>query len=316
MPTKPAKAKKPVKPKERAKGMPKSPKIIETPQGELKQFPIDMLKFETMLQPRKGDASTPVGGLYEFHVEDLRESIRKGDKLPPIRVFAVAGRGNVVTRGHHRTEAYRREGRKQVPVEFFPDKTWLEAVVDANQEQEGDSTSPLKRDHEAKRQAVLHMLQILRDGGKSWTNRKIAAHTGTSDDLVAKMILRMAPQVSPPTTEPAKPVVKEGKDGKQYKEPVKKPKASNPDPPKPPAIGTDATPSRERPPLDTPPARVFDLHKFETEVGATYRQIDNLGATYSVMHGTRTEGLRRLLQEFKAEFVKFHEELEQTRKGK
>lgn len=285
------------KPKAKAKPAPKKGPPAP-PKGKLQDFPIDMLKFEPELQPREGDGSTPIGGLFGYHIADLRAAIRRKEVLPPIKVWIVGGKGNLVTDGHHTTEAYRQEGYKTIPAEVF-EGSWLEAVAAANGANEEHKA--LKRSHADKRRAVSNMLKVLRETGESWSNARIAAACKVSDDLVGNMMMR----------EPAPVVVNDdtgtrvGVDGRKYKAPgTKKKKADKP---------------TEEPTDDTPtptPVAAFDFHGFETHAGVVLRDIDALAKIHGVLNTPRTEGMRRLYREFHQEFTQWHTELENQAAGK
>ena len=63
------------------------------------------------------------------HVADLRRALRNGGELDPVLVFA-AGRWFYLIDGHHRLQAYRREDKRDIPVEAF-EGTPEEAVLAA-----------------------------------------------------------------------------------------------------------------------------------------------------------------------------------------
>lgn len=283
------------------------------PKGKLQDFPIDMLKFEPELQPRKGDATSPIGGLFAYHVNDLREAIKHKEPLPPVQVWIVAGRGNLVTDGHHTTEAYRQEGKKTVPAEVR-EGTWLDAVAAASQA--NSQHKALKRTNEDKRQAVRNLLTALREAKVAWSNSRVAKWCSVGDDLVAAMLLRQPPP-SETKVEGGEEVKKLGVDGRAYKGSAGKKKTKR--------KGTTAEPAEEpvialavvTPPV---PQGVFDFHAFESHAGVVMRDIDALAKVYSVLNTPRTEGMRRLYREFHQEFTQWHKELASQaageRKGK
>lgn len=305
-------------PKAKAKGKPSGDDL---PKGKLADFPIEMLKFEPELQARVGDASLPVGGLFSYHVEDLRAAIRRGEKLPPVQVWAVPGRGNLVTDGHHSTEAYRLEGRKKIPCEVH-EGSWLDAVKAAAQA--NAQHRALKRTGDDKRRAVKSLLTALREAGESWTNARVAKWVRVSDDLVGSVLLRMAPDHNGPA-----PTAKLGADGKVYKADVGAKKAKvtgktpeTPETPKPEAekpaektadpsltMGADKTPAPAPVPVTSQSPAVFDFPAFETHVGVIERDIDKAAGAYNAKLSKRADGLRRLLREFKAEFTGWVDDL-------
>lgn len=297
------------------KPAPKRPPDDEQPKGVLKDFPIDMLKFEPALQARVGDASTPIGGLYSYHVEDLRGAVRRKESLPPVQVWIVPGRGNLVTDGHHTTEAYRLEGRKTVPAETH-EGTWLDAVKAASAA--NAQHKALKRTNEDKRRAVLNLLTALKEAKETWSNGRVAKWCQVGDDLVAALVLRTQ-AVAPDSAAP-----KKGSDGREYKASVgkgKKEKKGKPSAIVAPPVATDPEPVAPKAepttaPAEVPSARVFDFPAFEGRVGAVYRDIDAVGLMFGLNHAPRTEGIRRLLREFKAEFQEWYNELSNKAKEK
>lgn len=272
------------------------PTATSSPKGKLQDFPINMVRFHVGMQARRGDASTPVGGLYADHVADLRAAIRGGAKLPPVQIWSVPGEGNLVADGHHTVEAARQEGLKIVPAEVH-EGTILQAILAATGANP-HAGAPLKMTNEEKRSAVTMTLLALRQHGESWTNARIAQHCHVGDDLVAACIMRLpADQSSETTTGP-----KVGKDGKKYKA-GKGPKVKKAE--KEPAPATKAVAASPA----TVAVKNFDLKEFEGKVGGLDRDIDNLGRLYGAIQTVEHDALRRLLREFKAEFLAWNAKL-------
>lgn len=278
------------------------PTVTSGPKGKLQDFPINMVRFHVGMQARKGDASTPVGGLYADHVADLRAAIRGGAKLPPVQIWSVPGEGNLVADGHHTVEAARQEGLKTVSAEVH-EGTILQAILAATGANP-HAGAPLKMTNEEKRSAVTMTLLALRQHGESWTNARIAQHCHVGDDLVAACIMRLpADQSSETTTGP-----KVGKDGKNYKA-GKGPKAKK--------TGKELVITKSDGTSTTEQfggsvklaAKMFDLKDFESKVGVLDRDIDNLGRLYGAIQTVEHDALRRLLREFKAEFLAWNAKL-------
>jgi hypothetical protein len=70
-----------------------------------------------VFQCRQDDSFGEVKRLSKSHIEELRERLKLSE-LDAITVFNVGGSWYVID-GHHRLEAYRLEGRKQIPVTVF-----------------------------------------------------------------------------------------------------------------------------------------------------------------------------------------------------
>lgn len=310
VPAKTPKAKKPaskkpavVKKKPEPKAGPPQTKGVE------KDFPIDMILRDHMAyQMRDPSAPGMKAGVVAFHVEDIRQAVKARQPVQRVRVWTVAGKGNVLTNGFHTVEAYALEGRKTVPALVFEGEEW-QAKLDATQANKDHDAGPLKRTNDDKRRAVLETLLLDREKGLRWSNNKIAEHTGTSGDLVATMRMRL-----PKLEGEEKKTV--GRDGKERKNPTPKKTAPKPaaaptiaseekdadgfpltytDPPKP----AEATPT---PTATLAPSQRFDTKRFDADWGATYREIDILGNAFGVNHVPRIENLRRLCREFRDEF--------------
>ncbi|MFT4079690.1 ParB/RepB/Spo0J family partition protein [Rhodomicrobium sp.] len=90
-----------------------------------------LMKRPELFQPRAFGARD---GLDEYHVTNLRKALRakgRGGDLDPVLVLATKS-GAVVLDGHHRVIAYEREGRPDVPVEWF-DGSLKDAIAVAGQ---------------------------------------------------------------------------------------------------------------------------------------------------------------------------------------
>lgn len=285
----------------------------EGPKGKEMDFRIDDLSFAPEMQPRAGDG-TSGHGLYADHVEDVRAAVRKREPLPRIRIWRVAGKGNIVTDGHHVTEAYRLEGRKTVPAEVFEGE-WWQAVLDASGANAHEGAAK-KLSHAEKRTAVKNAIKALKDSGQNWSNVRIAKHCRVSDDLVASVMGKS------PELKPTGPV--SGTDGKKYPqenrgkkkpavkaEPVPEPKADvKPLDPIAAAVVARAVEEHKAEPAFTRESpRTFDFAAFESKWGQLAREIDNLAAVFHVMNTARTEGIRKHLGQFKAAFTEWHREL-------
>jgi hypothetical protein len=301
----------------------KKPEPPAGPVGKEVDFPIDMITREPELQPRKGDGKGGGNGLYADHVQDMRGAVAdlaKRKELPRVRIWAVGGRGNLLTDGHHTVKAYELEGMKKVPALVF-EGSWLDAVADANRE---DPHKALKRTAEERRTAVINLLTTLRKEGENWSMSRVAKWCGVGDDLVKACVLRLPPDPK------AASGPKLGSDGKKYAakhgaNPKPKPatgKAPRAEPE--PEAATPAPEPKAEPVIaeikaiptptssDTktqPDGQAFDVAAFEAKVGAVDREIDNLGNLYGAAHVPRAEFLRRLLREFKAGFLEWNKEL-------
>lgn len=114
------------------------------------------------------------------HVDDLREVIRKGGKLPKPKVMEVEGVGKIPFNGHHTIEAWEAEGYKEVAVELHTgtmDDLRL-AAAKANADQ-----TALKRSRKTKEWAVKTVLKVKPD----WSDGSISRAAGVSDNLVARI---------------------------------------------------------------------------------------------------------------------------------
>lgn len=287
-----AKAKAPAKkapPAKKPEGPPKSKKV---------DFPIDQISFHPELQARIGDSTTPIGGLYGDHLEDLTRAVKDGIILPRVRLWTVPGKGNFCTDGHHTTEAYKRAGKKEVPVELFTGE-WVDAVLDSTSANRHEG-APKKLTNVEKRRNVKHTLKVLAESGQKWSNNKIAKHCRVGDDLVASIIEDAAPKpkaVAEPNAKPsetkAPPYTEEERDGPvhHYDEP-------------PPHISVPVTTL----PIPSAPT-MFDAKKLEEHMGAVYRDIDECARSFGESTAARTDNIRHLAQDFKKEFLDWMKEL-------
>lgn len=187
-----------------AKKAPPAKKPEGPPKGKKVDFPIDQISFHPELQARIGDSTTPIGGLYGDHLEDLTRAVKDGIILPRVRLWTVPGKGNFCTDGHHTTEAYKRAGKKEVPVELFTGE-WVDAVLDSTSANRHEG-APKKLTNVEKRRNVKHTLKVLAESGQKWSNNKIAKHCRVGDDLVASIIEDAAPKpkaVAEPNAKPS-----------------------------------------------------------------------------------------------------------------
>lgn len=262
------------------------------PKGKKVDFPLDQISFHPELQARIGDSTTPIGGLYGDHLEDLTRAVKDGIILPRVRLWTVPGKGNFCTDGHHTTEAYKRAGKKEVPVELFTGE-WLDAVLDSTSANRHEG-APKKLTNVEKRRNVKHTLKVLAESGQKWSNNKIAKHCRVGDDLVASIIEEVAPRPKPPTTnvDVAHKILGAGKAEKD--EEPSETKAE--EPPKP------------AEPVSSAPA-VFDAKKLEEHMGAVYRDIDECARSFGESTAARTDNIRHLAQDFKKEFLDWMREL-------
>lgn len=274
-----------------AKKAPPAKKPEGPPKGKKVDFPIDQISFHPELQARIGDSTTPIGGLYGDHLEDLTRAVKDGIILPRVRLWTVPGKGNFCTDGHHTTEAYKRAGKKEVPAELFTGE-WVDAVLDSTSANRHEG-APKKLTNVEKRRNVKHTLKVLAESGQKWSNNKIAKHCRVGDDLVASIIEDVAPRPKPPVTnvDTARTVLGAGK---AEKEEPSETKAE--EPPKP------------AEPVSSAPA-VFDAKKLEEHMGAVYRDIDECARSFGESTAARTDNIRHLAQDFKKEFLDWMKEL-------
>lgn len=225
------------------------------------------------LQPRDEES--------QEHVTDLAEAIANKVKLPPLKIVTVVDdpnsphTGNLVVDGRHTARAYAEAGKKMVPC-IVRVGTWEEALVaatGANQEHTG-----LKRTNADKRRACELMIREL---GSEWTNGRIAAHVGVSDQTVGNVRKTVAPRpkkaAAVPEAEPAaetKPETRKGADGKQY-------------------------PSRPaKAPQKVVVDQIFDWKALTQEMGAVARRINGIQKQFPKFGNSAAyAGLVRLVEE-------------------
>lgn len=149
------------------------------------------------------------------HVEDLRQAIREGKQLPPIRVWNVIGHGMIITDGWHTHEAHVLEKKRTIRAVLFVG-SYLDAAMDAagaNTEHLG-----LKRTNADKRRAVNAAFDALDEATLTddWSDRKIADKVSVSDDLVRLIRKDRLPEKAVDSDRP-----RTGIDGRTYKAPVR-----------------------------------------------------------------------------------------------
>lgn len=163
-------------------------------------------------------------------VDEYTELYRRDDcPLPPVEVFKVAGRWNLID-GFHRLEAAVAAGRETIEVAVAGSGTIDDCIwraVGANQ------AHGVRRSNADKRRAVTLALANPRSEGLS--TRLIAEHIGVSHELVRQARAReevstadsRAPNL-PESHEPDRPVTRvKGRDGKWY--PARQPISHRPD---------------------------------------------------------------------------------------
>lgn len=274
-------------PKRQAK-QPAAKKSKEPAKGKKVMFPIDQISFHPELQARVGDSSTPIGGLYGDHLEDLVRAVKGGNILPRVRVWTVPGKGNFCTDGHHTTEAHKRAGKTEVAVELFTGE-WADAVLDSTSANRHDG-APKKLTNAEKRRNVKHTLKVLKESGQKWSANRIAKHCNVGDDLVKAITDEMFP---PEKTEPVAHA--------PLPAPPKEEKA---------AVKEEAKPSETKvDPVATATPAVFDVRKLDADMGAIYRDIDDCARSFGELTAARTDTIRHLAQDFKKEFLEWMREL-------
>lgn len=143
------------------------------------------------------------------HVEELRDAIKRGAKLPKPQVMRVEDVGDVPYNGHHTIEAYEAEGYKEVGVELV--KGTIDdlriAAAKANKDQHA-----LKRSRKTKEWQVRSFLEVK---GET-SNGFIAREVGVSEWLVAHVRKEMEAE-----GKVAKNGKRVGGDGKVRKMPTK-----------------------------------------------------------------------------------------------
>ncbi|HVL13086.1 MAG TPA: hypothetical protein VM529_11005 [Gemmata sp.] len=167
------------------------------------------------------DLQMRVNGMNLDHAQDLADDMKRGDKLPPLKVLEIVrkpetGPEYFLYDGHHEKKAYEINGRAIVPVEIVKVNAWADAVLLAA----GANTKhkALKRTHADKNRAVEMVLKTKPE----MSNRAIAAIVKVSDGLVGDVRARFEAQAAKTAAEkgepakPAEPVKRVGADGKVY----------------------------------------------------------------------------------------------------
>lgn len=285
----------------------KPKKADDRPKGTIKKMRLDTLSFPADLQMRDGLEGKDV---YEYHVDDIAEGIKKakkgeGKEPPPPRVWAVPGKGNVVTDGRHTTRAYAKLGYKEIPVEFF-EGDWIDAVKDAAGANIHEGAA-LKRTLEDKRRAVTKLILALQEAGEDWTDNRIAKHTGSSGDTVKRVRLHLP--------KPAKPLPRVGADNKKY------------DPEKTEAAGKRAAEARRekvsaQPKIPRPEAKPeppkapsYDWKRFEEKYGPLSREIDAIAEAFGAQNSPGNAHCRQMLRELYHMVAEWHTKLTEKAKA-
>lgn len=85
--------------------------------GEARAVP-PFLSLDALTENREAFWLRSSGEPIEYLLSDLRQALRTREELDAIHVY-VCGRTTYILDGHHRVEAYRREGRSKIPVRAF-----------------------------------------------------------------------------------------------------------------------------------------------------------------------------------------------------
>lgn len=172
-------------------------------------IPIADIQVDLSIQPR-------ANGLNQEHADDLAEAYRRGDDVPPIRVYRI-GTTYKLAQGFHRLEAAKRAEQADIDCEVVAGDEQACAIdaLCSNQ------THGLKRSQEDKRRCVARMLELVPD----WSDRRIADSAGVGHQLVAS-VRPQEPQVDESSTCPKRT----GKDGKTYTAKPKQPATKKPAP--------------------------------------------------------------------------------------
>lgn len=173
-------------------------------------IPIADIEVDLSIQPR-------ANGLNQEHADDLAEAYRRGDDVPPIRVYRI-GKAYKLAQGFHRLEAAKRAEQADIDCEVVAG-TELDCSINALCSNQGHG---LKRTNEDKRRCVAEMLKLVPD----WTDRRIAEEAGVSNTFVSQMRPQEEGEVSTVDTSPKRT----GKGGKTYTAKPKKPVAEKPEP--------------------------------------------------------------------------------------
>lgn len=162
------------------------------------QMPCGRIKLDAMFQPRNARL-TPFrdrGRLEEqgrAHVEDLAGKLEGGSQLEPVLVARIDGKLYLID-GHHRMQAYRRDGRDTIPARIR-DSTRQEALI-ASKAANCDGVK-LPMHAEQQREAAWQYLAIVTRQGRrelpeGLSTRSIARLFGTKKDTVWRMQRRLA----------------------------------------------------------------------------------------------------------------------------
>ena len=152
----------------------------------------------------------------------INEYAEKFDELPPLKVF-YDGSKFWLADGFHRIAAAKKIERKKVLCEV-EDGTKRDAILYACG---ANANHGLRRTNEDKRRAVERLLRD--EEWSKWSNRRIAQQACVSD----MMVKSIRDQVQDSCTSSQTRV---GKDGKEYKAPVSRPKETAPVEPVEPAV--------------------------------------------------------------------------------
>jgi predicted flap endonuclease-1-like 5' DNA nuclease len=211
------------------------------------KLPFDKITVDPDIQPREL-------GLDQSHVDELADAYRSGNHLlpptdpnhiPPPTVWNIGKSVYKLSQGFHRTQAAFEAGLVEIEFEVKTG-TELECAIDALC---GNQQHGLKRTNADKRRAVDRLLELC----PTWSVRKVSEAAGVSVNFVAEKRNQVS---SDDTSEPRKV---EGKDGKTYTVPQKKPKAEKQEPAKEPEQPAVHTPG-EKALRDLPgfPAKLAD----------------------------------------------------------
>lgn len=116
-------------------------------------------------------------------VESYCEAIRRGDELPPVRVF-FDGKTHWLTRGFHRLEAYKLHGSVTIPTDVR-NGTFQEAILDAT---ESNGDHGLERSQEDLARAIEMTKKVTMELGQKWTQEQIAKHCHCTQGRVSQVL--------------------------------------------------------------------------------------------------------------------------------
>jgi hypothetical protein len=116
-------------------------------------------------------------------VESYCEAIRRGDELPPVRVF-FDGKTNWLTRGFHRLEAYKLHGSTTIPADVR-NGSFQEAILDAT---ESNGDHGLERTQEDLARAIQMTKRVTLELGQKWTQEEIAKHCHCTQQRVSQVL--------------------------------------------------------------------------------------------------------------------------------